>query len=55
MNDRRLVELSHPIRDGMITYPGLPGPEITDHVSREQSEASRCLDCHASPEALGGG
>ena len=32
-----LVELSHPIHDGMITYPGLPGPEITDHLSREAS------------------
>lgn len=34
---RRLVELSHPIRDGMVTYPGLPGPEITDHLTREAS------------------
>ncbi|MGH3740911.1 MAG: cyclase family protein [Micromonosporaceae bacterium] len=34
---RRLVELSHVIRHGMITYPGLPGPEITDHLSREAS------------------
>jgi kynurenine formamidase len=33
----RLVELSHEIRDGMITYPGLPGPEITDHLSRDAS------------------
>jgi len=31
----RLVELSHPIRHGLVTYPGLPGPEITDHLSRE--------------------
>jgi len=31
---RRLVELSHPIRHGMVTYPGLPGPEIADHLSR---------------------
>ena len=36
---RRLVELSHPISHGMITYPGLPGPEITDHLSREASRA----------------
>lgn len=34
---RRLVELSHPIRHGMVTYPGLPGPEISDHLSREAS------------------
>lgn len=31
---RRIVELSHPIRHGMQTYPGLPGPEISDHLSR---------------------
>lgn len=36
---RRLVELSHPIRNGMVTYPGLPGPEIADHLSREASRA----------------
>lgn len=34
---RRAVDLSHPIRHGMVTYPGLPGPEIGDHLSREQS------------------
>lgn len=33
----RLVELSHVIRAGMITYPGLPGPEITPYLSREAS------------------
>ena len=27
------------IRDGMITYPGLPGPEIADHLSREASRS----------------
>lgn len=32
-----LVELSHPVHDGMITFPGLPGPEITDHLSRDAS------------------
>jgi kynurenine formamidase len=35
----RYVELSHRIRHGMITYPGLPGPEITDHLTREASRA----------------
>ena len=33
----RLVELSHVIRAGMITYPGLPGPVITPHLTREAS------------------
>jgi len=30
---RRLVELSHVIRDGLVTYPGLPAPVIQDHLS----------------------
>ena len=34
---RRIVDLSHPVRHGMITFPGLPGPEIRIHLSREQS------------------
>ena len=35
----RLVELSHVIRAGMITYPGLPGPEISPYLTREASRA----------------
>jgi arylformamidase len=35
---RRLVDLSHRIIDGMVTYPGLPGPEITDHLTRQAAE-----------------
>jgi kynurenine formamidase len=34
---RRIIDLSHPIRSGMVTYPGLPGPEITDHLARSDS------------------
>jgi kynurenine formamidase len=34
-----LIELSHPIHEGMITYPGLPGPEIEDHLTFEESRA----------------
>lgn len=34
----RFVDLSHPITDGMITYPGLPAPVIGTHLSREESE-----------------
>ena len=33
----RLVELNHVIRAGMITYPGLPGPTIAPHLTREAS------------------
>jgi kynurenine formamidase len=36
---RRCVELSHAISHGMTTYPGLPGPEITEHLTREAAEA----------------
>jgi kynurenine formamidase len=35
----RLVDLSHVVEDGMTTYPGLPGPVIRDHLSREASRA----------------
>jgi len=34
----KIVDLSHPIEDGMITYSGLPGPKITDHLSRKASQ-----------------
>jgi arylformamidase len=34
-----LIDLSHTIEDGMITYKGLPAPLICDHLSREQSRA----------------
>ncbi|HEY5402926.1 MAG TPA: cyclase family protein [Pyrinomonadaceae bacterium] len=33
----QLIDVSHTIDDGMITYKGLPGPVITDHLSREDS------------------
>jgi arylformamidase len=34
------LDLSHTIRDGLVTYPGLPAPRISDHLSREASRAS---------------
>jgi kynurenine formamidase len=34
-----LVDLSHTLTDGMVTYPGLPGPVITDFWTREESRA----------------
>jgi kynurenine formamidase len=34
---RRLIDLSHAIYDGLVTYPGLPAPVIEDHLSREAS------------------
>jgi kynurenine formamidase len=36
---RRLVDLSHEIEHGMVTYPGLPGPIISDWLTREASRA----------------
>lgn len=36
---RRLVDLSHPIRVGLITYPGLPAPSITPYLTREDSQS----------------
>jgi arylformamidase len=35
----RLVDVSHQIEDGMITYRGLPGPVIRDHWTREASRS----------------
>jgi kynurenine formamidase len=33
----RLVDLSHTVEHGLVTYPGLPGPVISDHLAREAS------------------
>ena len=35
----RVVDLSHAIRAGLITYPGLPAPVITSHLTREDSRS----------------
>ncbi len=34
---RRIVDLSHPIEAGMITYPGLPAPEVHAILDRATS------------------
>lgn len=34
-----LIDLSHSIEDGMITYKGLPAPIICDFLSREDSKS----------------
>jgi len=36
----RLVELSHVVEDGTITYPGLPAPTIQPFLTREASRAT---------------
>jgi len=37
---RRLVDVSHTIENGLITYKGLPAPVICDWLSREASRAN---------------
>ncbi len=32
-----LIDLSHDITHAMTTYPGLPGPEISEHTTRAES------------------
>ena len=33
----RLVDLSHTLYDGLVTYPGLPSPAITPHLTHADS------------------
>lgn len=33
-----LIDVSHTVKDGMITYKGLPAPIICDYLSREASK-----------------
>jgi kynurenine formamidase len=35
-----LVDLSHVIHDGLVTYPGLPAPHVCEYLSREASRAT---------------
>jgi len=35
----QLLDLSHIVEHGMVTYPGLPGPVISDHMTFEDSRA----------------
>jgi kynurenine formamidase len=34
-----LIDLSHPIENGMVTYAGLPAPVISDFLTRENSRS----------------
>ena len=38
MTARRLVDVSHAIASGMVTYPGLPAPKVSDYLGREESK-----------------
>jgi arylformamidase len=35
---KRLIDVSHTVEHGMVTYKGMPGPVITDYRSREYSK-----------------
>lgn len=35
----RMLDCSHLIEDGIVTYPGLPGPRIGEHLSRVASRS----------------
>ncbi len=35
----RLIDLSHEIAAGLVTYPGLPAPVISPHLTREDSRS----------------
>jgi len=37
MSHGRLIDVSHTVEHGAVTYRGLPGPVISDHLSREAS------------------
>ena len=39
-SSRTVLDLSHPIRAGLVTYPGLPAPTVRPHLTREASRAS---------------
>ncbi|MGB7250578.1 MAG: cyclase family protein [Phormidesmis sp.] len=36
---KKLIDLSHSVEDGMVTYKGLPAPLICDFLTREASKA----------------
>jgi arylformamidase len=37
MKQNKLIDLSHTVFDGLVTYKGLPAPIICDYLSREKS------------------
>jgi len=39
-----LIDLSHPVRDGEVVFPGLPAPRITEHMSHEASRGRYAPD-----------
>lgn len=37
--NHKLIDLSHTVEQGMVTYAGLPGPVVSDFLSREESRS----------------
>ncbi len=37
-SDNNLVDVSHTVEHGLVTYKGLPAPIICDYLSREESK-----------------
>lgn len=37
--EKKLIDLSHTVEDGLITYKGLPAPILCDYLSRDASRA----------------
>ena len=35
--ERRIIDLAHPITEGMVTYPGIPAPTLGTHLSFDDS------------------
>lgn len=42
---RKLIDLSHEVEHGLVTYPGLPAPVICDYMSREASRSHYAPGC----------
>jgi len=36
---KQLIDVSHEIEAGLVTYPGLPAPTVSDYLSREASRS----------------
>ena len=49
-SSRRLIDVSHTVEHGMVTYKGFPAPIICDWLSRE---ASRAKDTHGTEFQIG--
>jgi arylformamidase len=39
LSRHRLIDVSHTLEHGMVTYRGLPAPIVCDYLSREDSRA----------------